>query len=313
VQKQVGSASAAVYIFSGTIVIAEYAAGAGVGSPTREYIYSGGPLLSTTTGGTTTYQHADYLSVRVSTDTTGTVLRDAQGNDIGEQGHYPFGELWYAGSGATKWKFTSYERDTESSMDYATARFYINRFGRFYSPDPVAGAPSNPQTLNLFTYVVDDPIDYADPDGTLPIAIDGGCHGDPGGTPPFFPGGGFPWPVWWPGGGGMVRPTPTFFPTSGVGGGEGERSLGLPVVEVKVEKENCYGGVQIDLSCTYGCTGENNHFLFGFWVTNIGDVRRKCPGGWEGLACPIRIDKETTLYCIYGICVGKTIKYTRCS
>ncbi len=266
-QKQVGSASAAVYIFSGTIVIAEYAAGAGVGSPTREYIYSGGPLLSTTTGGTTTYQHADYLSVRVSTDTTGTVLRDAQGNDIGEQGHYPFGELWYAGSGATKWKFTSYERDTESGMDYATARFYINRFGRFYSPDPISGSPANPQTLNLFTYVVDDPIDYADPDGTLPIAIDGGCHGDPGGTP----------------------------------------------VEVKVEKENCYGGVQIDLSCTYGCTGENNHFLFGFWVTNIGDVRRKCPGGWEGLACPIRIDKETTLYCIYGICVGKTIKYTRCS
>ncbi len=135
----------------------------------------------------------DHLSVRVNAGPTGS--------KIGEQGHYPYGESWYASGTTTKWQFTSYERDGstgESGNDYAISRFYVNRLGRFYSSDSVRGTPSNPQTLNLFTYVVHDPIDYADPDGTLPIAIEGGCHGDPAGTPPFFPGGGFPWPPWWP-------------------------------------------------------------------------------------------------------------------
>src|SRR2546425_10435372 len=85
---------------------AEYAAGAGVGSPTREYIYSGSTLLATIEGSTTKYHHADHLSVRVTSDTSGNVL--------GQQGHYPFGEQWYPAlpqSPATKWQFTSYERD----------------------------------------------------------------------------------------------------------------------------------------------------------------------------------------------------------
>jgi len=32
-------------------------------------------------------------------------------HEIGEQGHYPFGESWYARTTTTKWPFTSYERD----------------------------------------------------------------------------------------------------------------------------------------------------------------------------------------------------------
>ncbi len=145
--------------------------------------------------------------MRVSTGPTGW--------KIGEQGHYPYGESWYSSGTTTKWQFTNYERDSESGNDYAIARFYVNRLGRFYSPDPVDGNPASPQTLGLYAYVTDEPIDFTDPDGRLESPTCGSGGRDPGnpfGTPPFFPGGGFPWPIWWPGGGAGVGPTPPFFP-----------------------------------------------------------------------------------------------------
>jgi hypothetical protein len=47
------------------------------------------------------------------------------------------------------------------------ARSYINRFGRFSSPDPLAGSLSNPQSLNRYAYVESDPINLADPSGAF--------------------------------------------------------------------------------------------------------------------------------------------------
>ncbi len=109
--------STTVHILPGGKVIAEYEDGAAPGSPTREYVYSGSPLLATIEGGTTKYHHPDHLSARVTTD--------AAGNSIGEQGHYPFGEQWYSTGFTPKQKFTSYERDGESGLDYAMFRATI--------------------------------------------------------------------------------------------------------------------------------------------------------------------------------------------
>jgi hypothetical protein len=39
----------------------------------------------------------------------------------------------------------SYERDSESGNDYALMRTSINRLGRFFSPDPLAGREEKPQ------------------------------------------------------------------------------------------------------------------------------------------------------------------------
>ncbi|MGH9761215.1 MAG: hypothetical protein ACREDR_20295, partial [Blastocatellia bacterium] len=39
----------------------------------------------------------------------------------------PYGEQWYDAGQPAKWKFTSYERDSESGNDYAVARTYVNR------------------------------------------------------------------------------------------------------------------------------------------------------------------------------------------
>jgi RHS repeat-associated protein len=147
-----------VYIFSGTSDIAEYDNGAVAGAPSREYIYGGGQVLAQVSGGLTNYFHADHLSVRMITD--------ASGNVAGQQGHFPFGEAWYAANTTTSWVFTSYERDpSESGLDYAQARFYDSRIGGFCSVDPLEGRPSDPLSWNRYSYVENDPVNQVDPSG----------------------------------------------------------------------------------------------------------------------------------------------------
>ncbi|PYU00232.1 MAG: hypothetical protein DMG38_09035 [Acidobacteria bacterium] len=163
-----------VYVFSGSKVIAEYDNGASASSASREYIYSGAKLIAQIDSNGTRYYHQDHLSNRLATDSSG--------NKIGEQGHFPFGEQWYPvppASPTTKWQFTSYERDAESGNDYAAARYDISRLGRFASPDPMAGSTANPQSLNRFSYVQNDPINLVDPFG-LSCSLDTTGHWETG-------------------------------------------------------------------------------------------------------------------------------------
>jgi RHS repeat-associated protein len=172
-----GSQRSTIYIFSGSKVIGEYAPSAQPSSPTTEYIYAGANLVASIAGATPTYYHPDQLSDRAPTHSTGSV--------VGQQGHYPFGESWYASGTATKWKFTSYERDPESANDYSMARYDVNRLGRFNSPDPLAGSIADPQTLNHYSYALNDPINVIDPSGMSPnclIDSHGNCIGGSGGS-----------------------------------------------------------------------------------------------------------------------------------
>ncbi len=159
--KKVSGGTTTVYIFSGGKVIAEYVNGAAPTAPSREYVYSGATLLAQIAGGAT-YYHPDHLSPRL--------LTDSSGNITGQQGHFPFGEMWYD-SGTTKWKFTTYERDDESGNDYAMARYDVSRLGRFSAPDPLAGSTISPQSLNRYSYVANDPINYHDPSGQFLTAL----------------------------------------------------------------------------------------------------------------------------------------------
>lgn len=63
-------------------------------------------------------------------------------------------------------------RDTETGNDYFGARYYTGSVSRFMSPDwsakitPVPYAKlDNPQSLNLYAYVLNDPLTSVDPDG----------------------------------------------------------------------------------------------------------------------------------------------------
>jgi len=76
-------------------------------------------------------------------------------------------------------RYTGKERDTESGNDYFPARYYASSMGRFLSPDPSGlfmADPENPQMLNLYSYVGNNPLRYTDP---LGLSKDCGGGGDP--------------------------------------------------------------------------------------------------------------------------------------
>ena len=70
------------------------------------------------------------------------------------------------------YKFTGKERDSESGLDEFGARYYGSSLGRFMIPDwaekpttvPYASF-GNPQSLNLYSYVNNNPTTTRDPDG----------------------------------------------------------------------------------------------------------------------------------------------------
>lgn len=64
-------------------------------------------------------------------------------------------------------KFTGKERDAESGLDNFGARYYASTLGRFTSVDPLARSASRalPQTWNRYTYTLNNPLKYVDPNG----------------------------------------------------------------------------------------------------------------------------------------------------
>jgi RHS repeat-associated protein len=113
-------------------------------------------------------------------DTLGSprVLTNEKGEVTSRRDFLPFGEEITNLSGRTtdykygqadnvKQKFTGQLRDVESDLDYFGARYYSNALGRFTSVDPLMASMNNdnPQTFNRYTYVLNNPLRYVDPDG----------------------------------------------------------------------------------------------------------------------------------------------------
>jgi RHS repeat-associated protein len=60
-------------------------------------------------------------------------------------------------------KFTGYDRDWTTGLDNAKARMYAGKVGKFMQPDPLGAAavdPGNPQSLNRYRYVGNDPANF---------------------------------------------------------------------------------------------------------------------------------------------------------
>ncbi|HEY2859035.1 MAG TPA: RHS repeat-associated core domain-containing protein, partial [Terracidiphilus sp.] len=131
-----------------------------------------GATYSLPTGGALHFHISDPLGTRrVQVDVNGKTEETFQS--------LPFGDrLTTLSSGlptaddATEHHFTGKERDAESGNDYFGARYYASTMGRFLSPDwsakqePIPYAKlDNPQSLNLYQYVGNNPLSKADKDG----------------------------------------------------------------------------------------------------------------------------------------------------
>jgi len=113
----------------------------------------------------------DHLgSTRMVVDQTGSL----QG--VKRYDYAPFGEEMTAGirtggygyiGSNVRQKFDGYERDNESGLDFAQARYFGSILGRFTSVDPEneGAIPDDPQSWNGYAFAANNPLANTDPDG----------------------------------------------------------------------------------------------------------------------------------------------------
>ena len=137
------------------------------GLPYRAYVYSPSGALLAQQGYDTgfTWVHTDHLG-------SGYKLSNTSGNVYFREEYDPHGQTLLRISSNGPWylskKFTGYERDYGTNTNYAKARQYQHNNARFLQADPLglgASDLSDPQSLNLYSYVQNDPVNFTDPSG----------------------------------------------------------------------------------------------------------------------------------------------------
>jgi RHS repeat-associated protein len=168
------------------------------GNITSEYVFFAGARIARrdVATGNVYYYLSDHLgSSNVVTNATGVIQNESD--------FYPFGgERQITNNLANQhFKFTGKERDAESGLDEYDFRNLNTSMGRWMRPDPsgiMFANPMSPQSMNLYSYVVNNPLSMIDPNGleTVPDGSEGPL-----------------WPI--------LRCIGSFFAGTGCGGGWG--------------------------------------------------------------------------------------------
>ncbi len=113
----------------------------------------------TPSAGELVFYHTDHLgSTTAITDATGNVLQLLE--------YDPWGQVTKdIGDNYAHYRYTGQEYDPEIGLYNYKARLYAPGIGRFISPDPIVPDPANPQSLNRYAYVLNNPLRYVDPSG----------------------------------------------------------------------------------------------------------------------------------------------------
>ena len=123
-----------------------------------------------------TYYHTDVAG-------TPLAISDAAGQRVWEADYKPFGEEFSAsGSAVNDRRFVGKEKDEETGLNYFGARYLSAGTGRFLAADPVRAVDGysgrinasllvEPQRQNTYTYSLNNPYRYADPDGEFAVPL----------------------------------------------------------------------------------------------------------------------------------------------
>ncbi len=126
------------------------------------------------------YIYSDHLgSANTAADTSNNIVNDVR--------FYPFGGL-RSGSindNITDRGFTGHRENREIGLTYMNARYYLPGVGRFVTADTIVPDPVRPQSFNRYSYVLNSPLKYTDPDGHKECEYANDCS-----PPPSLP-------SWW--------------------------------------------------------------------------------------------------------------------
>jgi len=103
------------------------------------------------------YYHLDHLDgINVVTNSTGT--------EVSRTDYLPFGDLRTGSSDSEKYSYTGKEKD-KTSLYYFEARYNSPEFRHFTQADIAEPDYADPQDLNRYAYVGNNPLSYVDYDG----------------------------------------------------------------------------------------------------------------------------------------------------
>src|SRR5437016_5799495 len=104
----------------------------------------------------TCFVHHENLGIsQTATSETWPVVQDVL--------HYPWGQQWDLVGSMFDHRFAGlHARDTESNLDPTAFRMFSSDQGRWFSPDPLGGVVGDPQSLNRYAYVWNNPTNSTD-------------------------------------------------------------------------------------------------------------------------------------------------------
>ena len=122
------------------------------------YYYLGGKLIARMKGSELSYIQQDHLGSTAA-------VSDEYGDAVATINYFSFGETRSTTGTLAMDKLFTGQRLDSTGLYYYGARYYDPQIGRFISPDIYVKEYASPQSLNRYTYVLNNPFKYTDPTG----------------------------------------------------------------------------------------------------------------------------------------------------
>ncbi len=143
---------------------------------TTVFVYDGaGRLVAEYSAALAQTQQVSYLttdhlgSPRLITNEVGAVTKRQDFGAFGDETLTAAraSALGYTTTDELRQDYTGYQKDNESGLEYAQARYYNTAHGRFTSVDPLTASATvrDPQSFNRYSYVLNSPYKFTDPLG----------------------------------------------------------------------------------------------------------------------------------------------------